>query len=90
MTKSEGCCLVELEVVGGGSVPPGGLVGHLGAAQRARVLAVQPGRDAELAEDVAAAEPHRRAVVVVADGARLARGHQLLACGLRAQVLEMF
>ncbi|KAL4716313.1 hypothetical protein ACJJTC_014793 [Scirpophaga incertulas] len=51
---------VQLELVRGGAVAPGGRVGHLGAAQRARVLAVQPRGDAQLAEDVAAAQPHRR------------------------------
>ncbi|KAL4716292.1 hypothetical protein ACJJTC_014772 [Scirpophaga incertulas] len=51
---------VQLELVRGGAVAPGGRVGHLGAAQRARVLAVQPRGDAQLAEDVAAAQPRRR------------------------------
>lgn len=64
--------LIELKVVSGGAVAPGGLLGDLGTAQRTGVLAVQPRRDAELAEDVAAAEPHGRRVVVVADGARVA------------------
>lgn len=58
--------LIELKVVRGGSVAPGGLVCDLGAAQRARVLAVEPRGYAELAEYVAAPEPHRRRVVVVA------------------------
>lgn len=45
---------IKLKVECGGSVAPGGLVGDLGAAERARVLAVEPGGDAQLAEDVAA------------------------------------
>lgn len=52
------------------------------------MLAVQPGGDAELTEDVATAETHRRGVVVVADRARVAGRQQLLAGGLGAQVLE--
>ena len=63
---------MELEVIRGAAVSPGGFVCNLGATERTSVLPVQPGGDAELTEDVAAIKSHRRRVVVVTYWTRVA------------------
>nr|CAH7755930.1 unnamed protein product [Callosobruchus chinensis] len=81
--------LKQLHEVRGGTVPPGRIVDDLGPAKGARLLAIEPGGDARFAEDVPALQQYRRIVLVVTDGAVLARRLDLILAGAAADALEI-
>lgn len=80
--------LVQLEVISGRAVSPSGLVGDFGPAQWTSVLTVQPRRDTQFTEDVAASQPHRGRVVIVTDGTRVTGRQQLFTSRFCAEVLR--
>lgn len=70
--------LVQLQEERGSTVPIRGIVNDLCPTERAGLLPIEPGSDAQFAEDVITLEQHRRVEVVVADGALSSTGLQLL------------
>lgn len=70
--------LVELQEERGRSIPIGRIVHDLGPAQRTRLLPIEPGAHAQLAEDVITLEQHGTVEIVVTDWALATASLQLL------------